>query len=274
MKTTHETAATTTTTTTTEPTMKKSKKTQATSAIAPAQISSAPIPTPVTPTPVAPPTVVTTMTDPVVQECMSLLDDVLAKIGPTSATLSGDQIRRSTKMRKGGAAVIPKILALCQQHGVTQIGSLTTDEMDAQLKRGDALAQVGLRAGIVQKTVKDEAMQAYGRSWQIGTTMYTTLQRLAVDDAELAVGLEPIQAFFQTKRTKGQVRKNNKARAVKKLQKLGAPQNSEGPAPAATQTPNDATPASPHAPAANPEPAAIPVVSPAPAPAAVNGAGH
>jgi hypothetical protein len=182
-------------------------------------------------TAVAPaPAVVTTMTDAAVQECNTLLDQVVSKLG-SDAPLSADQIRRATKMRKGGAEVIPKILALCQQHGVTQIGSLTAQEMSDQLQRGDALVQVGLRGAVVQKKVKDTAMGAHGRSWQIGMTMYRTLQRMAVDDPEVALGLQPVEEFFQTKRTKGKVRENKKASDGKKLAK----EQAAGTAPGATE---------------------------------------
>jgi hypothetical protein len=167
------------------------------------------------------PAVVTTMTDPAVQECGALLNQIVALLGDQEP-LSADQVRRSTKMRKGGSEVIPKILALCLQHGVTKIGSLTIEEMSDQLKRGDALVQVGLRSALVQKKVRESAMGAHGRSWQIGTTMYTTLRRLAVDDPELAQGLESIQSFFQTKKTKGLVRVNKKAREAKKQAKEAA----------------------------------------------------
>jgi hypothetical protein len=142
--------------------------------------------------------------------------------------------------------------------------------MSDQLQRGDALVQVGLRSSVVQKKVKESAMAAHGRSWQIGTTMYTTLQRLAVNDPELALGLEPIQSFFQTKRTKGQVRKNKKASAAKKLAKA-----QEG-------TTVSSTEAAAVAPVAAPSPAtsgngaasAAPVngAPAAPAPVAANGA--
>jgi len=168
--------------------------------------------------PAAPPAVVATMADPAVKECQSLLTQVAQRLG-VQTPLSGDDVRRATKMRKGGAEVIPKILALCEQHGITQIGTLTTQEMSAQLNRGDALLQVGLQSAIVEKKVKESAMAAHGRSWQIGTTMYTTLQRLAVDDPELAEGLEPIQSFFQTKKTKGLIRANKKASEAKKQAK-------------------------------------------------------
>lgn len=186
------------------------------------------------------PAVVTTMTDPVVAECSSLLDQVIAKIG-ADAPLNADEVRRATKMRKGGAEIIPQILALCLQHGVTRIGSLTVQEMSDELKRGDALVQVGLRGALVQKKLRESAMGAHGRSWQIATTMYTTLRRLAVDDPELALGLDPVQSFFQTKRTKGKVRANKKAAAAKKG--AGAPEPTvatvagpvaAAPAPAAT----------------------------------------
>jgi len=173
-------------------------------------------------TPAAPAaTVVAQMTDPAVQQCASLLDQVVSMLG-SAEPLNADQIRRATKMRKGGAEVIPQILALCEQHGVMKIGSLTAQEMSDQLKRGDALAQVGLRTSVVQKKVKDSTMGAHGRSWQIGMTMYKTLQRMAVDDPELALGLEPIESFFQTKKTKGKVRENKKARAAQKAAQAAA----------------------------------------------------
>ena len=178
------------------------------------------------------PAVVTTMTDAAVQECTALLDEVLVKVGDQEP-MDADMVRRSTKMRKGGSDIVPKILALCQQHGVTKIGSLTTKEMDDELKRGDALEQVGLRSALVQKKVKTSAMMAHGRSWQIGMTMYTTLQRMAVDDPELALGLAPVESFFQTKKTKGKVRANKKASEAKKAAKS----NVEASAAAASSAP-------------------------------------
>jgi hypothetical protein len=161
------------------------------------------------------------MTDPAVQECNTLLDQVIAMVG-TQPALSADQVRRATKMKKGGAEVIPKILALCQQHGVTKIGTLTTQEMSEQLQRGDALLQVGVRSALVQKKVKESAMSAHGRTWQIGTTMYKTLQRMAKDDPEIALGLQPVESFFQTQRTKGKVRANKAASEAKKAAKAQA----------------------------------------------------
>jgi hypothetical protein len=159
-------------------------------------------------------TVVTKPADPAVTECNALLDRVLTLVG-TQTSLDATQVRRSTKMRKGGAEVIAKILALCQQHGITQVGTLTTQEMSDELARGDALEQVGVHSGLVQKKVRESAMTAHGRSWQIGTTLYTTLQRMAKNDPELALGLQSVEEFFQTKRTKGKVRANKKASAEK-----------------------------------------------------------
>jgi hypothetical protein len=210
---------------------KSVKKPVASKSVQPASAESAPVAA--TPAVAASaPTTVTTMADPAVQECSALLDQVVAKLGAQPA-LSTDQIRRATKMRKGGAEVIPKILALCQQHGITQIGTLTAQEMSDELQRGDALVQVGLKSGAAQKKVKDAAMSAHGRSWQIGTTMYKTLQRMAVDDPVLALGLQPVEEFFQTKRTKGKVRENKKASDAKKLAKEQAA--GTAPAPVATE---------------------------------------
>jgi hypothetical protein len=200
------------------------------------------------------PTVVAKMTDPAVKECNTLLDQVLGKLGD-QAPLDADQVRRSTKMRKGGAEVIPKILALCLQHGVTSIGSLTTTEMSDELARGDALVQVGLRSALVQKKVKDAAMAAHGRSWQIGTTMYSALQRMANDDPELALGVQEVQSFFQTKKTKGKKRENKKVSLAKKAAKAAGAATAAAP-PAATNDGVATAPAVNVAPAAPPPPLA------------------
>jgi hypothetical protein len=219
------------------------------------------------------PSVVTAIADPVVQECTAHLDQVLAKLG-NQAPLDLNEVRRATKMRKGGAEVIPKILALCLQHNLTQIGTLTTQEMSDELKRGDALVQVGLRSALVQKKVKESAMAAHGRSWQIGTTMYITLQRLAKNDPELALGLADVESFFQTKRTKGKVRANKKASASKKAAKAAGatatvpvvaapPPATAAPQPVATNNGHGG----PDVSVADGAPAAAP-------PAPVNGAAH
>jgi hypothetical protein len=227
--------------------------------------ATAPVVAPAAPVAAPAPAVVTTMTDPVVQQCSTLLDQVLAKIGDQTP-LSADEVRRATKMKKGGAEVIPKILALCQQHGVTQIGALTSQEMSEQLQRGDALVQVGLRSALVQKKVKDSAMGAHGRSWQIGMTMYKTLQRMAIDDPELALGMQPVESFFQTKKTKGKERENKKASNLKKATKLVAE------AAAAAPTAAPPIPAGNGAPLATASPATSAAAAPAPAPA--NGGTH
>jgi hypothetical protein len=202
--------------------------------------------------------IVTTMSDAAVQECSALLTQVLGMIGE-QAPLSTDEIRRSTKMRKGGAEVIPKILALCKQHGVTKIGSLTVEEMSDELKRGDALAQVGVSSSLVQKKVRESAMSAHGRSWQIGTTMYKTLKRMANDDPELALGLKSVEAFF-----KAPPKSSGKAKA-----KTTADAKATVPATAAAAE----APAVAAAPEAT-TPAPSIVITAAPTAAPVNGAGH
>jgi hypothetical protein len=220
---------------------------------APAAVAPAPAAT------VSAPVVITTMADAAVQECNALLGQVLAKVGSQSP-LNADQIR------KGGAEVIPKILALCQQQGITQVGPLTVQEMSDQQKRGDALAEVGLRSALVQKKLRDSAMGAHGRSWQIATTMYTLLQRMAVDDPELALGLQPVEEFFQTKVTKGKVRENKKVSKAKKAATRAAVGASAGEGTAADTSVEPPTPTESNG--VNP-PAAPPA-----SPPAANGGAH
>jgi hypothetical protein len=104
-------------------------------------------------------------------------------------------------------------------------------------------------------------------------TMYKTLQRMAVDDPELALGLQPVEEFFQTKRTKGKVRENKKASNAKKLAKEQAA--GAAPAPVATEPVAAAPVVATSAPAGNGGAVAgSNGVNGAAAATPVNGAGH
>ncbi len=178
--------------------------------------------TPVTTTATAPAPsapVVTPLDPGAVAQCIALLTQVGTLLGPFTA-LSGTTIRQMLKLRKGGAQVVGELLALCTHHGLTSVGPVSVATMTTELDRATALRQIGVSLAALQKQLNDAAFLAESTTWQNATTLYTVLQRLAAMDPTLATGLAPIQAFFQTKRTKGLMRANAKEKKLKDAQKL------------------------------------------------------
>jgi hypothetical protein len=160
----------------------------------------------VTPSPVASaPPVATPIPSEVVAQCEALLEQVAALIGPVTS-LSADAIHRSLKRRKGAAQVVTDLVALCHQHGVTSVGRVSVEQMSGSMSRATALETIGVKLAATHKMLDDATFSAWSNTWQNATALYTILQRLALIDPTLALGLKPVQAFFQTKRTKGALR--------------------------------------------------------------------
>jgi hypothetical protein len=158
----------------------------------------------------------------VVAQCIALLGQVGDLIGPV-VPLSTMDIRHALKLRKGGVQVITQVLDLCTHHGVTAVGPVTVAGMSAQLAQATALNQIGVQMTAIQKMLSDAAFSAESGSWQSATTLYTTLQRLALIDPTLAVGLQPVQSFFQTRKTKaGTVRATEADARLRAAEKTAA----------------------------------------------------
>lgn len=212
------------------------------------------------------------ISDATVTQCNSLLGGVSDLLGPVTQ-LSAADIKRSLKMRKGGAQVVTDLVALCNHHGITSVGPVTVTAMSAEIDRANALNSIGVNLSAVQKELTDAAFSAESTCWQYATALYTVLLRLALMNPTLAAGLQPVQEFFQTKRTKGTMRTTAAARTVKAGQKALAKHPEltiTTPAPAAAvngsgtsagSAPNGTTGTS----------GAAPVATPAPV---VNGAAH
>jgi hypothetical protein len=189
-------------------------------------------------------------------------------LGPVTE-LSADDIRRSLKLRKGGAQVVPQLVDLCKQHGVTSVGPVTPDTLSAQKARADTLNSIGVNFAAVGKKLSDATFSAESDTWQQATALYTVLQRLALINPTLAQGIQPVQAFFQTKKTKGKeraVKVTRKATKAEKTAEKYEPSSSGTAAspPAAGSTGSSAVASN----ATNvPAPAAV-------TPAATNGAAH
>jgi hypothetical protein len=178
----------------------------------------------------------------VVAQCIALLAQVGSLLGPVE-TLSADEIRRALKLRKGGVQVITQVFDLCTHHGITTVGPLTARAMSSQLARATALNQIAVEIEAVQKKLTDASFSAESLAWQYATAFYTVLQRIALVDPTLAAGLQPIQAFFQTKKTKGTMRATKAASDLRKAEQKAARNRKAAPAepaPAANGTGNSA----------------------------------
>ena len=233
----------------------KSHKSTKSAESAPSALSSTPSPAPAQTT--APPTGSAPISAATVAQCIALLGQVDSLIGPVTP-LSGPDIRRALKRRKGGAQVITQVLDLCIHHGIPAVGPVTVQGMSDQVARATALNQIGVPMNAVQKKLSDASFTAESASWQSATAFYTMLQRLSVVDPTLAAGLQPVTAFFQTKTTKNGTQRLKVA--VRKARKADATLAKHKPVPE--------TAAPPAAPNGNGAPAAAPPATNGSAPAA------
>jgi hypothetical protein len=154
-------------------------------------------------------------------QCQALLTQLGDILGPVTE-LSTDDVRRSLKLRKGGSQVVTDLVALCQHHGITGVGPVTVASMTEQKARADTLGQIGVTFAAVQKKLNDATFSAESGTWQQATALYTVLQRLAVLNPTLAEGMAPVEAFFQTKKTKGTRRATAKDQKLASAEKLVA----------------------------------------------------
>ncbi len=205
-------------------------------------VSSTPVTTTASaPAPSAP--VVQTFDPTKVTQCTSLLGQVDTLLGPVTS-LSASDIRRMLKLRRSGPPIVQQLIDLCVHHGITGVGPVTVATMTTELDRVKALNQVGVELAALQKHFSDATFASESVTWQNATAFYTVLQRLAVMDPDLAAGLQPVQAAFQTVATKGLKRTNAKARKRTAAQNLLASDPSVT-TPAASAPATTATPAAP-----------------------------
>ena len=209
-----------------------------------------------------------------IAQCLALIGQIEALIGPVKPLRAVD-IRHALKLRKGGAQVIGQVIDLCNHHGISTVGPVTVQGLSAQAARADALNQIGVPLGAVQKKLADATFSAESGSWQSATALYTTLQRLSLVDPTILAGLQPVEDFFKTKKNVGMKRANqatSKANSADTRAAKYARHSPETPAPPAANgnaAPAAATPSGTTAPApAAPVATVAPVTSAAPGTAA------
>ena len=213
----------------------------------------------------------------VLSELNGVIEKVTALTGNAPA-LTATEIKRSTKLRKGGETVIPTIAALSDQFGLS-FASHPTDAMVAKMKQAQSLIPLHRKLVAATKQVGDSIFQAHSESWASAAVHYAALRRIARTDDDVAKTLAPVTQFFKQRApavveaedAKRGGKKGSKAAKAAKEAKAAAAEapSNESPAPAAAPATPPATvapatvTAAPTAPASQPAvPSAAPVGAP------------
>jgi hypothetical protein len=116
---------------------------------------------------------VVTSTD-VLDDAKALGVKVTALVGPAPALTTAD-VRRSTKLRKGGEGVIPTLAALSEQQGLV-IPSHPTATMTEKLAQAQSLVALHKQMVLATKQIGDTMFLAESQSWDAATVHYSMLR--------------------------------------------------------------------------------------------------
>jgi hypothetical protein len=127
----------------------------------------------------------------------ALITELTAMAGPKLALTVKDR-KRATKLRKGGEKVIPTIVALSEQLGLS-LPSHPTSAITANVNKATNLVAVHKQLVTATKQVADAIFKAQSEGWDGATVHYTVLKRLSKSDGDIAKALAPATAFFAKK---------------------------------------------------------------------------
>jgi hypothetical protein len=201
----------------------------------------------------------------VLGELDSFVKKVTALVGNPPALTAAD-MKRATKLRKGGEKVIPTIAALANQFGLT-IASHPVEAMVGKMNQASSLAPLHKKLVAATKQVGDAIFQAQSESWESAAVHYATLRYLAVKDGDVAKTLAPVTQYFSRRSSavvdaedakRGGKKGSNAAKAAKAQAKDAEAPGSESPAPAAAPAATQTATPSPTAPAAASAPVSAP----------------
>ncbi|HEY2515664.1 MAG TPA: hypothetical protein VGI39_32570 [Polyangiaceae bacterium] len=136
----------------------------------------------------------------VLDDAKALVTKVTALVGPAPALTLAD-VRRSTKLRKGGEKVIPTLATLSEQAGLV-VPSHPTDTMQQKMDLAESLVPLHKVLVVLTKQVADVLFLAQSESWDAATVHYSVLRRLAQKNGDLARALAPVTQFFAVRSKK------------------------------------------------------------------------
>jgi hypothetical protein len=279
---------------------KSSTVSTSTPSIAPVAATPAPVPTPaVAPPAAAPPPpqpAPTPAPDPnaalaaAVTQAVALLATIDSALALADPTLTPQDKRRSSKLRKGGEKYVAQIGGLTQQYDL-ETPAMQVATMLMLLAKAGVLQPLADHLTSLTKVVNDTIFASQSQAWNMALQYYQLLKRYSVQNGNLQLALQPITDFLAYRHplTKPPVGSPTKTqvKAMKKAQtaittvaggKLAGTNFLQPRKPAAIPSGQPAAaagaPAASAAPTASASATAAPAASPAPAaPPATNGGG-
>jgi hypothetical protein len=126
------------------------------------------------------------------------IDALASSISQGAPRLTPKERQRQLKLRTGGVDTARTLATLATRYKLD-----TTVDVPAMLQNLAQLEQLQPlldSATNLQQIVHDQVLVAAGDSWKSATTIYTMLQRMALDDPRIADELAPVAAKFATKK--------------------------------------------------------------------------
>jgi hypothetical protein len=152
----------------------------------------------------------------VIDAANNLVAQITELVGPAPA-LSANDVRRSLKLRKGGASIIPTVAALSEQFGLN-VPSHPTATMLAKSKQAESLIPLQQKMASALKQVNDVIFAAQSESWESATVHYTMQKRLSGTNGDLEAAIAPVQQFF-ARRNAAVLAEEKETKAVRKATK-------------------------------------------------------
>jgi hypothetical protein len=125
------------------------------------------------------------------------LDSMAASVSQGAARLTTKERLQKLKLRTGGVDTARTLATLASRYKLDS--TVDVPAMLQNLTQLEALQPLLDSATNLQQIVHDQVLVAAGDSWKSATTIYTMLQRMALDDPRIAEELAPVAAKFAKK---------------------------------------------------------------------------
>jgi hypothetical protein len=129
---------------------------------------------------------------------VATLDAMASRIGQGAKRLTTKERRQQPKLRTGGVDTTRTLATLATRYKVDS--TVDVPAMLANVAQLEKLQPLLDSATNLMQIVHDQVLVAAGDSWKSATTIYTMLQRMALDDPRLADELAPVAAKFAKKK--------------------------------------------------------------------------
>jgi hypothetical protein len=129
-------------------------------------------------------------------ECMSLLERIDHLLGAFEP-MSSDEIRRTPKLPKHGAAIVAEIVDVCSALEIAEVGPARVEEMARSLDQAGATRRVIERVELVLARLNSSRMSSETLGWKSALTFYALFRRMARDDESLRARIQPVASSFR-----------------------------------------------------------------------------